>query len=47
VGGFTCIKFGYFLNFLINNTHEDKAIPVQDWTDREGSRRLDFKTVGT
>ena len=31
-------------------TGEDKAIPLQSWTDPEGSRNLrlpDFKTIGT
>jgi len=36
---------------LVNNVFgKGKAIPLQTWTDPEGSRRLrlpDFKTIGT
>jgi len=35
---------------LLNVSKKGKAIPLQAWTDPEGSRRLrlpDFKTVGT
>jgi hypothetical protein len=35
---------------LTECTTETKAIPLQDWRDPEGSRKLrvpDFKTIGT
>jgi hypothetical protein len=40
------------LNFVAqcNSNAKGKAIPLQVWTDSEGSRRLrlpDFKTIGT
>jgi len=39
---------GWFPDFI--GQVKDKAIPLQSWTDPEGSRSLrllDFKTVGT
>jgi hypothetical protein len=39
-----------FLELFSNKRRKSKAIPVQVWTDPEGSRRYwlpDFKTVGT
>jgi hypothetical protein len=50
-GGCHCqfnISFGFTLKLHIKV--KGKAIPLQAWTDPEGSRRLrlpDFKTVGT
>jgi hypothetical protein len=38
------------LDLVLDYTWEVKVIPVQAWTDPEGSRRLrlpDFKTIGT
>jgi len=38
------------VNYISKGKGKDKAIPLQAWTDPEGSRKLrfpDFKTVGT
>ena len=52
----TNIAHLYVFPYVIVNKHiliiidKGKAIPLQSWTDPEGSRRLrlpDFKTVGT
>ena len=38
------------IKVIVVNKGKGKAIPLQAWTDAEGSRRLrlpDFKTIGT
>jgi hypothetical protein len=43
-------KISYYLRMKQIVLNAVKAIPLQDWTGPEGSRRLrlpDFKTIGT
>ena len=47
---FVLIQFNVFSAYMYLCIYKGKTIPLQAWTDPEGSRRLrlpDFKTIGT
>ena len=49
IGSYFPAADGRLVHFCMH-TYKGKAIPLQAWTDPEGSRRLrvpDFKTIGT
>jgi hypothetical protein len=50
IGPKTFIFIRYINIYIYIYIYKDKAIPLQAWTGREGSRRLrlpDFKIIGT